>query len=368
MRQKDHEQLLRDVEELRRLLAACSTETIVGACTAYWIRRDSATDGQGLMSAARQWTFLLGLMLTTPEPVDPRQFGAAESDRSRELLNNIFSAYAWAYFPEAGEPITDEWRRTREVAMPAFLAYFTQGFLASTDQVEQRIKRYLSPFDDQLVAEFGLSASGAVEICRWITDSMQNAADALVESAKREKQARLDLLEQAERERWDMERLRSEAQAPTYRDLAFELLSGIRDLPFVSLTDLNERFGYDAATAFWNLFSAKRGEIPALTYPTEANPAEERSLYRIDDGRAMCPLANQLFLAVLNRYERHLSSGESREDFFNKRDATLEQEGEASFRLLLGSAASLFPRVFETASQQYDHDLVIRVGRAVLAV
>jgi len=36
--------------------------------------------------------------------------------------------------------------------MPAFLHYFNQGLLASTDQVEQRIQSYLSPFDDQLLS------------------------------------------------------------------------------------------------------------------------------------------------------------------------------------------------------------------------
>jgi hypothetical protein len=199
------------------------------------------------MSAARQWTFLLGLMLTTPEPADQQQFGAAEFDRSHDLLNNIFGAYAWAYFPEAGEMITEEWRRTREVAMPAFLVYFNQDLLASTAQVEQRIRRYLSPFDKELLAELGLSASKAVEMGHSITDSMQDAADLLVETAKREKQARLDLLDRAKQERWEMERLRLEAQAPAYRDLALELLSAIQDSPATTFSSTTSADGWYAS-------------------------------------------------------------------------------------------------------------------------
>jgi len=368
MRAQDIEQLLPEIEELRQLLAACSTEGIVGACFGYWIRRDSASDHEGLTSAYRQWAFLLGLMLTTAEPSEQRAFGEAEFDRSRALLEKIFRAYGWAYFPEAGEGVTDEWRRSAEVAMPAFLAYFNQGFLASPVQVEQRIRRYLAPFDGELRAEFGISATQAVEVCRWISDRLQATADTLRETTKREKGARLDLLDRAESEHWDMERVRAEANVPAYRDLAISLIQSIREMSFVSLTDLTARFGEGTATAFWSLFSAKRGDVAALTYPTEANPAEERSLYVIEPERAMCSLANQLFLAVLNRFERHLSTSKERKRFFSKRDDLLEQEVEASFRALLGPTAAFFPQVFETSAQQHEHDLVIRLGRVALVV
>jgi len=75
MREREHKQLLSDVEELRQLLADYSTETIVGACTTYWLKR-GATDEvfQDLISPAKQWSFLLGLMLTSPEPYESKKF------------------------------------------------------------------------------------------------------------------------------------------------------------------------------------------------------------------------------------------------------------------------------------------------------
>ena len=210
MRKEDHEQLVRNVEQLRQLLDSCTTESIVGACFAYWLTRESAIDdSHRLMSAGRQWPFLLGLMLNTTEASEPHPFNKDELDRACNLLDDIFSAYSWAYFPAPGEEVTDDWRRSREVAMPAFLAYFNQGFLASTDQVEERIFRYLSPFDSELSEELGLSASDAIAVCRWISDTMQNAADKLVETARREKEARIELLDRAEQEGWDVERLRA---------------------------------------------------------------------------------------------------------------------------------------------------------------
>lgn len=189
-----------------------------------------------------------------------------------------------------------------------------------------------------------------------------------MDTAKREKDTRHTLLDRAERERWNVERLRAEANDPAYRDLAQELLRSIREMSFVSLSELKDRFGETPAAAFWRLFAVNRGDVEDLTYPTEANPAEECSLYIIERDRAMCPLANQLFLSVLNRFERHLASGGQRERFFRKRDDLLEEEVETVFRRLLGSAAAVFGRAFETSTLQHEHDLVIVMDRTAVVV
>jgi hypothetical protein len=83
MRERERKQLLSDVEELRRLLADYSTETIVGACTAYWLKRGSIDEVfQDLVSPAKQWSFLLGLMLTSPEPGEPKKFAERTFERA----------------------------------------------------------------------------------------------------------------------------------------------------------------------------------------------------------------------------------------------------------------------------------------------
>ncbi len=369
MRDIELSQLHRDTEDLRHLLASCSTRSIVGSCAAYWFRHHpGAESSRGLLSPAKQLSFLLGLMSSTPEPSEPQEFGAPQFDRASVLLNKIFSAYAYMFFPEPGETVTEKWRQDREVAMPAFLAYLNQGFLASTEQVEERIRRYISPFDDRLRAEIGFNATQALTVCRWIADKQQRSLNSLIEKARLEKDARLDLIKRAKREGWNIERLREEAQDPAYRNVAMELWDGIAQLPCVTLRDLTVQFGTELASAFWRRFSIGRGEIDHLTYPTDFNLAEEKSLYRIDEEHAMCPLANQLFLSVLVGFERRLAAGTYRASFFKKRDALLEGEVEGIFRRLIGPAGAFFPSVFETDNAQWEHDLVIRIGRAVLLV
>ena len=136
-------------------------------------------------------------MLGTPEPPADQPFERSDVERACELLNRIFLAYAWTYWPEPGEQVTEEWRRMREIAMPSFLAYVNQGLMASTQQVEQRVRRYLSPFDQELHDELGLGASQAADICRWITDRLQHSADVLVDTARREREGRPTIQEES---------------------------------------------------------------------------------------------------------------------------------------------------------------------------
>ena len=123
-----------------------------------------------------------------------------------------------------------------------------------------------------------VNSSRAVEICRWITAKLQSAIDTMTQAAERARRARLDLLDRMEHEGWDLERLRSEAQHSRYLALALGLVSGVAQFLYISLTELTEHFGSDSATAFWSLFSIGRGEMGELTYPTEMNLAEQRSL------------------------------------------------------------------------------------------
>lgn len=367
MKPAQHDELVRSVADLRTLLGECSTSTIVGSCAAYWMKRGSEQDPSfGLLSPARQWSFLLSLMLMTPEPHPGRNFTEEDLTRSHQLLDSIFSAYAWTFFSEPGEVVDDEWVRIREVAMPTFLDYFNQGVLASTEQIARRIERYLTPFDSELASHNGLSASDALTIARWIGDQKQKAADELPDRAVREREVRTSLLQRMKNEGWNLQQLRAAAE-PEYHETVLQLSSSMDRLLQVSLSDLVAHFGHDRANAFWSLFAATRGEAPPISYPTEQHIAEERSLYCIEPGTAICPLANQLYLAILSRFERHLAEHEVKERYFKRRDKILEQEAQHHFSSLL-KTGRFFPAVFETPDNQFEHDLVVQLNDTVLVI
>ncbi len=214
---KLEERLVRDVASLRELLSSKSTDSVVGMCAAYWLRwgRDEpAVDD--LVAPAKQWLFLLGQLMSTPEPETPVDFDEADVERSKEILNGILNYYAFAYFQQPDEVIDDEWVRTREVVMPTFLSYHTQGLMASTDQVAARVTRYLTPFDNDFAQAFGISASRALEVSGWIAQRLQAQADELGDLVHQEQMLRAELVRRAKKEQWDFERFRSEASQPPY--------------------------------------------------------------------------------------------------------------------------------------------------------
>lgn len=366
-----HQKLIENTETLRALLTTASTESVVGMCVAHsFSRYASNTEDTALVSPLRQQFYLLGLLLTTQEPAAPKEFGSADWQQSVNLLNEIFNSYAWMFWPRADEvpSFTEQWTKIREVAMPAFLHYFNTGILASVEQVSERISLYLSPFDDLLENEIGISASDALCVADWLAKDFQEILDEVREASSAEQKARLTLLDEADREKWSMQRLRQEARGTAYIDRLDRLMSGIQTLFKISHNDLRTQFGQTVADAFWNTFVSKRGEVQGFTYLTERNIAEEKPLFQLNEEVAICPFINTLYNAILGVGEHTLSSGERQETFFKKRDKTLEQETEQLMRLLFGGSATYLSSVYENPELQYEHDLIVKYARTLLVV
>jgi len=313
------------------------------------------------MSPLKQMYFLLGLMLSTSEPENPARFGPDEWRRSVELLDSIFNSYAWMYFPSEEElpGLSEQWRKVTRVAMLAFLHHFNTGILASVEQLAGRIRRYISPFDERLKAEIGVSASEALAIADWISTSFQTAADELVE-ARRARTAMLTSFERSIMAGRNLDEAMREVARSEHRSLSNELPSRPEDFLKVHLDALIGHFGPTTANAYWNSFVSKRGEAADFKYLTERNPAEERPLFQVQDGVAFCPLVNALYSAILTVAEDRLLASEARESFLRQRDKTLEREVEEVLSSLFGELGHFYAGVFETPTLQYEHDLIVR--------
>lgn len=300
-------------------------------------------------------------MLSTDEPERPDQFGKEEWDTAENLLNDIFSTYTGMFWPKPEEvgSLTESWKQAREVAMPAFLHYFNTGLLASVEQVHDRIKRYLSPFDVEIKSLMGISASEALAIANFIMKDLQHALDNVVKFSINEKKARITLLDQAERERWDIHRIRKEANSSNYLPLFKRLMEATERISRTHLGHIREAFGKELSEAYWHNFVARRGEFPDFTYLTEHNIAEEKPLFEVAAGEAICPLPNNLFTTILTKVERQLSKGNDRETYFRRRDKALEKEVEEKIKRIFKDSASYYAGLFETPDLQNEHDLFV---------
>ena len=180
------------LSELRGLLANCSTYSMQGgACAPHaYITRHSL--GRTFdFSGQAGFPFLLGVLLSGPEPTHPGDFGKAEWERAKSILERLFHAYMLLYMPtkEQVGALAPGVASSAEVSMLAFLHYFNTGLLASAHQIVDRIKIYLVPFDAELSGTIGISASQALAICQWIADRLQKSLDDLQDSADAERRA-----------------------------------------------------------------------------------------------------------------------------------------------------------------------------------
>lgn len=167
MEDKLYKQITKDREKLLSILSKHSTYEVVGWCANY-LNSTDRKEGQ-LGSPIRQTFYLLGLMLNTEEPKEPIGFGEGEWNNCAKLLNSITTSYIFMYWPSINnnEHISDRWKDIIDVVEPTFLDYFNTGLLATVEQVINRTKKYISPFDDYLKNKLNINSKIAIKLSNY---------------------------------------------------------------------------------------------------------------------------------------------------------------------------------------------------------
>ena len=306
-----------NLDRIRSIVRDCSTESVVRWCIGL-----PALDnffGHGLSSPAKQLALLLGVLLESPEPAAPREFGQQDQVKVTRLLEDVFLAYMQQYHPQEGQlsEQANEWFEKRIVTMQAFISYFFQMTLTTYEQAVARMQAYFVPYDAQLSEGLGLSASDALAVADWIPSTLRGRA-----------------------ERGDFPGI------PSYK------------LPALQRQELLTAFG-DKGQAFWNLFTIGRGEGTPVEYPTERSIVESRPLIRLSDELAVSHPANRVLLSAMLSFAEHLENSSARTSFLRHRDKTLEDQTERAFRQMLGPNARVFTNLYETPDNHNEHDLII---------
>lgn len=344
--------VLEAVQELSVLLRDAPTEQVVGHCVAENMAvANGVPPRYNLSSRAKQQAFLLSVFLATPSPFVRRPLSDEGWERVYQLLETAFLTYMDFFWPdpEELEIATPEWHERRTVAMSAFLHYFNTGLLASSQQIRDRIERYIVPFDDLLAQAWGVTASDAVDISAWIEEGMQSVLD---ESTS--------LLGQLRRQGPDSSTGDVQRLAERFGSLQDEVASVVRP------SRLRDEFG-GRGDAYARQFFVSRGRLPRVAYPTEQLPWETHVGVYSGQDRVLIPLANALYSAVLAAAERFLSESPERERFFRHRDQALELEVAELFGEFFPEATR-HAGVYETADRHYEHDLIVIQGDTVLVV
>lgn len=353
---------------LRDLLAGKSTESVVGWCAVHTQRRAAdIEDRDGLHSPYRQIAFLIGLLLSTPEPTVGAQIEEDEWLHVMTALNDVYYTYNDLFLPTTVaelRAISPASVRARDVAMPAFQHYFFSGLLASAEQIRARIQRNVVPFDSDLRSIWGFTATEALEVADWIAEHLQRALDTASELAIHEKKNRLATLDLPAK---SVEEIRENAAASGYLTVLDDYLAAVRRLNKLQRADLIARFG-KFGNLYWNQFSIGRGDGGALTYPTERSDVELRPLVRVSDAEAMCLSGNALYNALLRAAEDALLATTVRERFLAARDSLLEREVARLMRRFVGVDAVIHSSVAEQPDGQFEHDVIVVAGDTVFVL
>ncbi|WP_045688814.1 YecA family protein [Hymenobacter sp. AT01-02] len=366
------EQLQHFVTTLKSLLAGYATSDITNMLYAMRLRVVGAENSTPpgvlqLESPARQHAFLLGLLLTTEEPDEPKEFDFAAWNQCVQLLNDAFGVYEELFLPSTPGEQSEQWWRIREVAGPTFMHYFNTSLIATVEQVRSRIQEYCIPFDAELMRTIGISASDSLAMMDFIVHTMRED-----ERIMRELHSQLE----GEQERFfksgDFMR-RANPDYPAFLrenyPIQYGYFSRFQRKGQVARAVIQAAFP-EQAPAFWTRYTVERGQGNSLEYPTEDSVFDYKPLIVADDEHFSCPSPHNLFEAVLRTCEAALEANDNpdRRRYFTYRDKVLEREGVAQLRRLIGDQGLVFSTLFETPHSQGEHDLLVVVANTVLVV
>ena len=310
------EKIERNIAAIQTLIRDCSTESVVQRC-----RREGRFPNPSLRAPSKQIAFLLGLLLATDEPTDGRNFTDRDWKNVAKSLERLFLVYAERYRPdqETIQATSISQLKRQEIASLAFIEHFQKGTLATHEQIRDRIRAYIVPFDDFLSAELGLSASDALAIVDGIFSRFQAHVRSL-----------------------DHESTPQEAFSG-YRMRRDELLSQ------------HGKIG----DAFWRLFTVGRGEGNHLQYSTEQSVVERKPFIRLSENVAFGCRWDEMLLSLLSVSEACLLAGPSKDTYRKHRARTLEEQTVSFLGQLLGGSTRIYQNLFETPYNQNEHDIVI---------
>ncbi len=368
-----HNTLIATTEDLRDYVSKYSTESIVGYLALKlisWFGFEQAP--RPLVSPMKQVFYLLGLMLTTEDDKGAESFGQEDFDLSVEKLNAIFNSYSLMYWPkdQALSEMPQEWRNIREVAMASFLFHFNTVETGSVEYLKEAISRYFIKFDNELMDLAGISATQCLSVAEWIAHELQLCLDEMQSLALEEHSARIDLLDQAENEGWDEDRLRDETLSSSYPDISTELFKRMNNMFKITADDLLSEFTSQIASSFWELLVSSRGGIKPdeFIYLTQENPAELKPIISLENGIGMIPSANMIFLSIWQNLEKILANSSEKDRYYRHRDDALEEEVADNFRRISKSPEGLYVNVSETEYNQFEHDLIIVSERSLYII
>ncbi|WP_158752880.1 hypothetical protein [Dyella sp. S184] len=350
-----HAEMLRSIAELRDLLGRHSSKDVLAVFASNL--RKNVMPGEGprtLSSPLRQTLYAIGLLQQTGEPEQQVEFAENDWGRVIQLLHDIFISYAQPPPIRNDEERSARWRAASAVAMPAFIHYFYSGTIASVEQIDGRTIAELRPFNDIIVEAYGLSVDEALEVAKDIGRILQHRLDDVYDLGKSLDEFRQEMMVKARSEKWDRSRFDMELVGAGETSARFH--QAIDEMYEFKSEELRVRS--DVVERFLSAFTLRRGENISMTYITEANPAQFKPLFRINEESYFCPSPNHIHDAIRLTFESSVIKSRAKDRYLRNRDALLERKAKSLMAELLDEGAVIYSNLCETQDAQFEHDVI----------
>jgi hypothetical protein len=325
------------VRSIRTEVARYSTADVVGWCK--WPLADVGEQfGNKLVSQYRQLAFLVSVTLETPEPTEPPPITPEIWGRLCQHLNWLFLQYGVLDVNMAATSDQAQFARSW-ISKSTFLHYFNTGALSTDVQQMHWLEETLRPFDSELKAICGLTASDALGLYRTIIRDIRD----------RKNERYLQRLQQFSSFITNVTGVITAAKHSFLRD------------------DFGEVLATGAMAAFWKGFVVRRGDLqPTTRYPTDPHHLESTPFVEVSDGVALLGVPGTALEAIGGHLSAALLDSQHRLKYLKRRDDVLESEVVRVFRKFYeGTGAQIFP---DAHLGDFQNDLVILDGGIVVIV
>ncbi len=333
-----------------------------------------AVKDTGLSSPQRQTFYLLGLLMTTPEPDATVSLTKAEWKRIFELLNAIVDSYVYSTMGKivAGEVDADK----AHAASLAFMQFYMSGRLAVAEQLVRLVEAFYVPFDERIRAAAGISATEALEIVEWMKEKLIGLWKSGIEKLAAAKALQSESVEMLVGGPEPFEEKLAAWQASPEFETAGQIVRDWFDWSrypnCIPRADFVANFGDEKTAAFLRLFALRRGETNGFRYfasSDPSNPAELSPLFLIEGERVCAPTHAMLYNGMYDSFDDILRADDgTRDKYLKKRSDYLETRANALIASLFPNANVSLNTYYETTKAQFEHDGLLLADDALLVI
>jgi hypothetical protein len=362
-----HKELLAQIVKLKKVTQELSLESLVNFV---WMQQHKFNHNQAenvhLSSPLRQGMYLLGIACNQIEPSEQKSLDDGKCTQLINLLNEIFNKYALAYFPQKNEllgGLDKNWHKHREIAMPAFIHYFTTGFNISSDQIKSWIRFYFDGFEHRIESKFGVSHIDLLEAGAFFEEYVAKSLGSIKDSVQSIEKGRQEFLAALESGQKYEEVIQSLQNNSNLKQSIKSFYHGSNQACSIEIKEIRDHLGDKLTNSLLEHFTTIRGDAEEFTYITDENSIVDKPLLSLSGTHIYFLVNNSYYQAIINVIESELSKGKGSQKFFKSRDKRLEEKTTEQFCRLFSRDALVIESAFETNDSHHEHDLVISHGK-----